>query len=312
MSRRFAVIIFTVFAFIEAGIICPGRAMASRPLPVEPGQDVVGEPVWSIVGKDDTLLDVARDYDVGYNAIVDANPGVDPWLPEEGQKIMAPTSWVLPAAKREGIVINLAEMRLFYFYVSGGADAVVTYPIGVGREGFNTPLGVFRVTGKEKDPVWYPPETVRKEKPELPAAVPPGPDNPLGGYKISLSAPGEYRIHGTNRPLGVGRRVSHGCIRLYPEDIERLYKKVQPGTRVEIVYQPVKVGISGGRLFVEAHEDYLGRRDLQKNVLDEIKRTGFIKQLDRRLLETALKEKSGVPVDVTMDGGEFPADDGTL
>jgi L,D-transpeptidase ErfK/SrfK len=192
-------------------------------------------------------------------------------------------------------------MRLYYFYRSGGVNTVVTYPIGVGREGFNTPLGEFRVTGKEKDPTWYPPPTVRLDKPELPAAVPPGPDNPLGKYKLTLSVPGEYRIHGTNKPFGVGRRVSHGCIRLYPEDIERLYKKVEPGTKVTIVYQPVKVGLSGGRLVVEAHEDYLNKARPQDDAMAQIKRRGFLKMLDAGLLEKVLKEKSGVPTDVTRD-----------
>lgn len=301
MRHSFSVLSLAFIAALSAVVLCPGRTMASRQLPLEPGQDVIGAPVWAIAAKDDTLLDIARDYDIGYNAIVAANPGIDPWLPDEGQKILAPTAWVLPdSKKREGIVINLGEMRLYFFYRSGGRDLVVTYPIGVGREGFNTPLGVFSITGKEKDPTWYPPPTVRKEKPDLPAAVPPGPDNPLGAYKIELSVPGEYRMHGTNRPYGVGRRVSHGCIRLYPEDIERLYRKVGPGTRVEIVYQPVKVGFSGGRVFVEAHEDYLGMAHLLSDALAVIKRKGLAKLVDQGLLVEAIRETNGVPTDVTQ------------
>jgi len=262
-----------------------------------PDQSVIGKLRWAYPLKKDTLLDIARDYGLGYNAITEANPSIDPWLPRDGEKVAVPVYWILPDAKRQGIVINLAEMRIYYFHAGEGSGYVDTYPIGVGREGFDTPLGVYRVTGKEKDPYWYPPESIRQEKPELPPAVPPGPDNPLGAYKIMTDLQG-YLIHGTNRPWGVGRRVSHGCIRLYPEDIIRLYGKVKPGDRVEIVYQPVKVGVEAGRPMVEVHKDYIGGMDLFKGAIVRLYAMGLLGSVDLYRLMSAVDEKSGIPTDV--------------
>jgi L,D-transpeptidase ErfK/SrfK len=268
-----------------------------RSFALDPGQSVIGKLRWSYALKRDTLLDIARDYGLGYNAITDANPGIDPWLPGNGEKVAVPSYWILPDAKRQGIVINLAEMRIYYFHAREGNRYVDTYPIGVGREGFDTPLGVYHVTGKEKDPYWYPPESIRQEKPELPPAVPPGPDNPLGAYKIMTDLKG-YLIHGTNRPWGVGRRVSHGCIRLYPEDIARLYADIRPGERVEIVYQPVKAGLEDGRPMVEVHKDYLGGTDLFKEAVVRLYAMGLLGSVDLDRLLGAVDQKSGIPTDV--------------
>lgn len=229
---------------------------ATFPLPA-PGVDVVGEARVATVAEGETLLDIARAHDLGYNEITAANPGLDPWLPPPGSSVVLPTRYVLPAAPRQGIVVNLAEMRL-YFYpeAHGGERVVMTFPIGIGQEGWLTPLAVTRVVAKIKDPAWTVPASIREEHARLgdplPAVVPPGPDNPLGAYALRLGMT-SYLIHGTNKPYGIGRRASHGCIRLYPEDIELLYRNVTVDTPVYIIDQPYKLGRDGERLYLEAH-----------------------------------------------------------
>jgi L,D-transpeptidase ErfK/SrfK len=225
----------------------------------DPSASVVGELQVMRARKQDTFIDIAQAYDLGYDELVEANPGVDPWLPGEGTTIVLPSRFVLPDAPREGIVLNVASKRLFYYPPAGkGAAPVVhTFPISIGREGWATPVGRTKVTSKKKDPYWRVPASIRKEHAEngdpLPAVVPPGPDNPLGAYAMRLAIPGDYLIHGTNKPAGVGMRVSHGCIRMNPEDIEWLFPQVPVGTAVHIVNQPLLVGAAGGELFVEAH-----------------------------------------------------------
>lgn len=222
------------------------------------GESVVGRNLIVPAKASETLLDIARRYDVGYSEIKAANPNIDPWLPKEGSPVVVPTQYVLPQAPRRGIVINLAEMRLYYFPESqpGQPGVVVTHPIGIGREGWSTPLGKTSVISKKKNPTWIPPESIRAEHEAngdpLPKVVPPGPDNPLGKFALRLGMPG-YLIHGTNRPWGVGMRVSHGCIRLYPEDIASLFAQVKVGDSVNIVYQPFKAGIKDAVLYLEAH-----------------------------------------------------------
>jgi L,D-transpeptidase ErfK/SrfK len=227
-------------------------------LPPE-GTDVVGVMQITRATHEDTLSDLARRYDLGYEEIVAANPGMDPWLPGEGTRVVLPTQFVLPETPREGLVLNLASMRLFY-YPQPAADEparVITHPIGIGREGWQTPQGTSRITEKLVQPAWTVPASVRREHAEngdpLPPVVPPGPDNPLGEYAMRLSLP-SYLIHGTNQPYGVGLRVSHGCVRLYPEDIARLFPEVPEGTRVTIVNQPYLAGWLGERLYLEAHQ----------------------------------------------------------
>jgi L,D-transpeptidase ErfK/SrfK len=222
------------------------------------GDSVVGGLQWVTATYEDTLLDIARRYDVGYREIRLANPGVDVWLPGQGAEILIPSRYVLPAGPRKGIVINLSEMRLYYYPkpAPGQAPRVITYPISIGRVEWRTPLADTRVVKKVPDPTWYPPESVRAEHAAegdpLPKKVSPGPDNPLGRFALRLALPG-YLIHGTNKPYGIGMRVSHGCIRLYPEDIEVLFKQVSVGTPVRIVNQPYKSGWRHGVLFLEAH-----------------------------------------------------------
>lgn len=182
------------------------------------GQTTVGALGVYVTQAEDTLLDIARSNDFGYTQLVAANRGIDPWLPGSGQRVTLPAFYILPDAPRLGIVINLVAQRLFYY--PPDAPIVETYPIGVGVRGWATPLGLTRVAAKEAHPTWYPPPSIHAAELDLPKVVPPGPDNPLGNYALRLGWP-SYLLHGTNKPDGVGRNVSHGCIRLYPEDIER-------------------------------------------------------------------------------------------
>ena len=221
------------------------------------GDQVIGDLQVTQVQGEDTLSDIARRFNLGYEEIVRANPGVDPWLPGEGREIVLPTQFVLPDAPREGLVINLAQLRMFYFpkVAEGEPRRVITHPIGIGKVGWSTPEGSTKVTGKAKNPTWFPPASVRKEHREagdpLPSKVPPGPDNPLGAHLLTLGWP-SYLIHGTNKPYGVGLRSSHGCVRFYPEDIAVLYDKIPIGTKVTVVNQPFVFGWKNSSLYVQA------------------------------------------------------------
>ena len=217
---------------------------------------------------EDTLLDIARRANIGQNQMERVNPDIDRWIPGEGTLITIPSHYVLPRAQRKGVVLNLPEMRMYYFppKKAGEPAQVQTYPISIGRRDWATPLGMTTITSKKKDPSWRPPESIRREHAEkgdpLPRVVPAGPDNPLGAYAMRLGMP-SYLIHGTNKPLGVGMRVSHGCIRMLPEDIEHLFSQLPVGTPVNIVNQPVKAGWYGGKLYLEVHpplEEYPGDR----------------------------------------------------
>lgn len=213
-------------------------------------ETVIGSVQSYVTKKQDTLLDVQRVYDIGYAELVAANQNVDPWLPGEGTSVVIPAQFILPPPPHIGIVINLGERRLYYFHPNH--KTVETFPIGVGVEGKTTPAGITRIVAKEKNPAWYPPPSIHAEDPTLPAVIPPGPDNPLGNYALRLGWP-NVLIHGTNKPDGVGRNVSHGCIHLYPEDIERLFAEVPIGTPVRVIDQPALVAWSGGRLYVALH-----------------------------------------------------------
>ncbi len=238
-------------------------AQATHRFLVSPGQDVVGRLQVTNAYHEDTFADIARRFNVGYQELVRANPGVDPWLPGAGTPIVLPTEFVLPDAPREGLVLNLAAMRLYYFPKrpkDAPKDApveVFTHPIGIGKVGWATPEGTTRVTSHVKDPVWTPPLSVRKEHEKegdiLPDKVPPGPENPLGRHMMRLGWP-SYLIHGTNKPPAVGMRASAGCIRLYPEDIARIYDLVPDGTKVTVVNQPYLLGWQGDRLLLQAYE----------------------------------------------------------
>ncbi|MHC4984159.1 MAG: L,D-transpeptidase family protein [Planctomycetota bacterium] len=214
------------------------------------GTDMIGELLAYQTVEDDTLLHVARDNGLGFVELIAANPGLDPWIPPPGSPVLLPTAHLLPDAPREGIVINLAELRLYYFPEAQGP--AVSFPLGIGQAGWETPVGRTEVVRKRFKPSWSPPDSIRAEAPHLPAVVPPGPANPLGDHAFDLGWP-KYVIHGTNNPLGIGRRVSHGCIRLYPEDIAWLFARVAVGTPVLLVDQPAKIGWSGRELYLEVH-----------------------------------------------------------
>lgn len=232
---------------------------ATHRFEIGPDDDVVGQLQVVTIGEHDTLSDVARRFNVGYDEIVRANPGVDPWLPGVGSEVVVPTQFVLPAAERKGIVVNLAAMRIYYFPVAkpGEKQVVYTHPIGIGKVGWSTPEGKTTVVAKEKNPVWRPTASIleehRKNGDPLPAVVPAGPDNPLGHRKLTLGW-ATYLIHGTNKPYGVGMRTSHGCIRMYPEDVEVLYEMVGRGTQVTVVNQPYVFGWHDGQLYLQTFD----------------------------------------------------------
>jgi L,D-transpeptidase ErfK/SrfK len=223
-----------------------------------PDQEVVGTLQVIHARHEDTFVDIARAYNLGFDELLEANPDVDPWLPGTGTRIVLPTQFILPNAPHEGIVINLASKRLFWYLPADedGVRAVMTFPIGIGLQGTATPTGITTITQKVRSPTWFVPAAIRAEYAAegtpLPKQVPPGPDNPLGSHALLLGMP-SYLIHGTNRPAGVGMRVSHGCVRLFPENIERLYSEVTVGESVTIVDQPWLVGWHDNRLYLEAH-----------------------------------------------------------
>jgi L,D-transpeptidase ErfK/SrfK len=235
-----------------------GRATAATfELPPE-GTDVIGAVSTVVARHDDTLIDIARAHGFGYEDLVRANPGVNPWVPGEGTEIVLPGRFVLPAVPRSGIVVNAAEFRMYYFPPpkAGEHPVVMTFAVSIGRQDWATPVGTTRVVQKTVNPTWYPPQSVLDEHEAdgrpLPRIVPPGPDNPLGAHAMRLDLPG-YLIHGTNRPAGVGMRVTHGCVRMFPEDIEFLFERVPVNTKVRIINEPVKFGWDGDEIIMEVH-----------------------------------------------------------
>ena len=271
--------------------------------------DLVGRMGVHIAAHEDTLLHVARDFDLGFVELRAANPHIDPWLPGAGTSILLPTAHLLPDAPREGLVINLAEMRLYYF--SAPDEPPATFPIGIGREGRTTPTGVTTVARKKEGPAWYPPDSIRAEKPELPSVVEPGPDNPLGTHAVYLGWPA-YLIHGTNNPWGIGRRVSSGCIRMYPEDIVSLFGMVPVGTPVTVVDQPIKFGFVDGDLYIEVHPsqtqvdmlEITGRfeQEVPEGVLAEARAHALTVDgvvLDVAATLQAVKQRRGYPVRIS-------------
>lgn len=276
---------------------------------VEARNDIIGSNEYYRVKEGETLLEIARLHDLGFIELVSANPGIDPWVPEAGRTVLLPSEHILPDAPRQGIVINRPELRLYYF--GDGTGPVVTYPIGVGRQGRETPLGSTAIAAKRPNPTWTPPPSIRAERPELPATVPPGPENPLGLFAMNLGWE-NYVIHGTNKPYGIGRRVSSGCIRLYPEDIERLFDTVKIGSPVMIVDQAVKLGWAGGELYIEAHPtvaegDELEERGwytptavpgLKERILGAAGRHAA--RIDWPAVARAEQAKRGIPVRITQ------------
>jgi len=287
---QLAIIVSLLAAYV------PSRA--SEPYPYKKGSTVIGLMQNHLVKKNESLIELARKYGLGYHEIVAANPGIDAFVPGEGKSVNIPTTWILPdTGSYEGIVINLSEMRL-YFFSKQSAGIVRTFPIGIGSEGNETPVGVFAIVEKKEKPAWYVPESIRQEKPELPAVVPPGPNNPLGSHALRLSAR-SILIHGTNRPYAVGRKASHGCIRMYPEDIPKLFQLVPNGTRVTIIRQPVKVGAMDDQVFLEVHKDQNANTHYFNEAVRLLIKNDLYKKVDKEKMLAALRDKKGYPVNIS-------------
>ena len=286
--------------------------VAALPLPAGAATgrtgDLIGDLGYYVTRGGENLLDLARQRNLGVPEISAANPGVDPWVPGEEVLLTLPTAFLLPDAPREGIVVNYGELRLFFFPKNG---PVQTYAIGIGRDGFELKKGQTRIVRKQEKPTWYPTADTRRDRPELGHAVPPGPDNPLGEYALYLGWPA-YLIHGTNKPYGVGRRVSRGCIRMYPEGVERLYPQVPVGTKVTAVDQPVKIGWHQGELYLEVQPDMEQVDELEAGqVMSERPPPADVRQrlldragpdamrIDWTIVQAELQARRGLPVQVT-------------
>ncbi|MGH8611136.1 MAG: L,D-transpeptidase family protein [Gammaproteobacteria bacterium] len=270
------------------------------------GDNVVGALGLASTEREDTLSDLARAYNMGFWELRLANPAVDAWLPGQGTEVVVPSQYILPEAPHEGIIVNVPEMRLYYYPKPKAREArvVITHPISVGRQDWSTPQVLTKVTSKQKDPAWHPPESIRAEHAAdgdpLPKVVQPGPDNPLGEYAMRLGISG-YLIHGTNNPYGIGMRVTHGCLRLYPRDIASLFAQVKVGTPVRILNQPYKLGRVNGLVYFEAHphlEEDTAKLEQQRAAIDaELYQVGAY-DIDWNVLQAAAQAANGIPVAV--------------
>ncbi len=291
-----------LFAFLVSGFLY------SDPVQAAQSRKAIGEIKTVIAESKDTFADLARVYDLGYVEMRAANPGLDPWMPGEGAEIILPMRNLLPSADHEGVVINLPEMRLYYFPEDGGTPQ--SFPIGIGRDGLSTPTGSTKISWKKEGPTWRPTPRMRDENPDLPPEVPPGPENPMGTHALYLGWPA-YAIHGTNKPYGIGRRVSSGCIRMYPEDIVKLFGMVRPGARVQVVDQPIKLAWIDGTLYLEAHPTMRQADEMeQKGVLHSYKLEEeelltilnaageYANAIDWSVLRTEIRERRGYPVPI--------------
>lgn len=296
-------------------LMLPVQAYAAAGSQYPLRQDLIGAQQVHIVQKEDTLYDLARQYKIGLVELMAANPGIDPWVPTPGVTLVLPSEFILPVPpeQRKGIVINLAEMRLYFFPSDG--QSVFSYPLGIGREGWQTPEGTTHISRMRKHPVWIPPASIRAENPDLPAKVPAGPNNPLGDYAMSLGWP-SYTIHGTDKPDGIGMRSSHGCLRMYPEDIEELFDLARKGLQVRVVDQPYKLGESGGELYLEVSptqeqtDELLDKGTLPHAPLgdDAAALTEMIQAWEKRynrsvdwhLAGATLGERRGIPVRISL------------
>lgn len=289
----------------------PETRQAGKPAKIY-GKDYVGGMQSYVAKYEDTMVQIARTFNVGFVELRSANPFLDPWMPGEGKKMIIPTMHLLPSTVREGVVINLAEMRMYIFGKAGQEPK--TFPLGIGREGLLTPSGTTTIVSKRESPVWRPTPRMRREHPELPVEVPAGPDNPLGTHALYLGWP-EYRIHGTDKPFSIGRRSSSGCIRMYPEDIIKAYAMLPVGIKVTVVDQPVKVGWIGDSLYLEAHPtaDQADKMELDGGLPGYVfaeEDLGLIvaaageyaRDLDWPLIRQIVRERRGYPVEVYKRG----------
>lgn len=297
-------------------IVWPSKidSIASHEFPLGAEQSIVGTLASIDSRENDTLSDIARHYGLGYNDIAIANAELDPWTLPNQQKVLLPLRFIVPDAPRKGIVLNLANMRMFY-YPKTQPNTLLTYPVGIGRQGWNTPLGLTQIAAKKTNPAWTVPQSIHREHRELgdplPSVIQAGPDNPLGSYAMPLGING-YLIHGTNKPYGIGMQVSHGCVQLYPEDIETLFNKVEVGTPVRIVHQPYLSAWDNDMLYLEAHQplEKWGKqtKQLQKDVRNNLKKIAAEKnaEVDWDKVDRILKRADGIPTPVLAQSADLP------
>ncbi len=291
--------------FLPFAISTPIVAENLKPTPA-PSLELIGKTKQYRIRHKDTLLDVARSEGLGFIELVAANPGIDPWLPTVDSKITIPSWHLLPDGSRDGLLLNLADQRLYYFTPDGSVES---YAIGTGREGWETPQGKTKIIKKVENPIWYVPNSIQKEDPTLPKAVLPGPKNPLGKHAFYLDWPG-YLIHGTNQPWGVGRRVSHGCVRMYPEDIEKIYSRISLGTAVTIINQEAKLAWSDNQLWLEIHPSQSQNLELEEkktlspSFVPELifrvrdKSQGQFSKVNWETVRRAERERKGIPIPI--------------
>ena len=293
-------------------LLFAGFLALGAPAAAQEQNDIIGHTWLHVIEDGETLIRLARDADMGVLEVMAVNPGIDPWTPEVGTTIIMPDAHILPNVQKEGLIVNLAELRLYYIPSDGSPSR--TSAIGVGRDAFTTPLGTTTIVRKRANPVWYPTAATRADDPTLPAAVPSGPDNPLGLHALYLGW-ATYLIHGTNKPPGVGRRVSRGCIRMYPESVERLFGIIKVGTKVQVISQPVKLGWKGGELYIEVHPSHaqidqleVEERfdnepvtDFDQNIVDAAGLQTY--RLNWPVIRSSLRERRGLPIKITQDIG---------
>jgi L,D-transpeptidase ErfK/SrfK len=297
---------FRIVMTLRLGALC--LAIAATPAAAEiPDGDIVGTVQTYTVQKGDSVFSIARRFDIGAVELLAANPSITSAKPATDEVLTIPTAHILPQGVRTGIVINLAELRLFYFKPDGD---VLTFPVSIGRAGWQTPTGTTEVVRKRKNPTWTPPASIRAEDPSLPEVVPAGPNNPLGQHALSLGWPG-YAIHGTNAPASIGKPASHGCVRMYPEDIETLFGVVEVGTPVTFIDTPVKYGWRDGALFVEVTPDQAQARAIAayrtappSAVIPDPDGTALWASLhgmgiDMAARDAAIRRHDGIPVELT-------------
>jgi len=293
---------------------CIAVHAAEYPLPAADSRLIGENQLYTVPNDGRSLESIAAQFQTGLLGMLEANPGTDPWLPKAGSQLVIPGQMLLPDTKREGIVVNVAELRLYYY--PKDENKVVVYPIGIGQLGANTPAMITRISQKIPNPTWTPTPNIRKryaaEGKTLPVTIPAGPDNPMGLYALRLAwGKGHYLIHGTNADFGIGMRVSSGCIRLRPDDIESLFNSVPEGTRVQIINQPVKYAVEpDGKRYLEVHQplSHSEKDDPQTLPIALTTKTKkFISSelSDREVVKEALTRRSGMPV--LVNSGEASA-----
>lgn len=305
LSLRFALQIILIWAALSS-FFPPLNAFSWQPRLMEQARlennmaTVIGDNREYILGKDENLVHLAYRAGIGYTNLVRANPDTDPWMPPVGKRIILPTAAIIPGPTQPGITINLAELRLYLIWEKDDQKFVRIYPIGIGREGRHTPLGTYQIANRAENPSWTPPPSIRAEMPELPPVVAPGGDNPLGSHWIGLSDH-NLGIHGTNKPHGVGRRISSGCIRLYPRDIEDLYQRVTVGLPVRIIDQPIKLGVKENRLYLEVHSlGDMEEEEALRLIRLQAQKLASEQEVDRKAVRKALQRSDGLPVEISV------------